>query len=778
MSEQREEEEQELTEEGEDDTATNSQPGEPGNDGEEVQADGSTPDLLEEVEEAKTQADLPDDTEQLEESQTAENVVNSIETDVLRKVEEAETQADLPDYTKQLNENVGNSTATVKVVLVPEGHVMTVAFAIGLSIQELKFHLAAELRVPAEVLQISLDGRVVEEKQSLMELGVRPHSSTRLEMSSIDPTAHPLRPLRPPEHDDMPDVITVRVQTDDGVFQEVVVEIERPRQQKAFRGGYRHRLTGVEYHHAAVQTWPKRRPDRGVVVVSRDTQTVELKSQTQQCPVNVSTQMTGIGCYVSCTNDRLVAPGNYITAEEYHNRRLRAVICLQSFARRWLAQQAVDHLRRERDRRLAWLELQERRRREEKEEQLRDRRQRWLSPQRREDFNLLYHALEKWRCEEEQQINSSMRGAERKAALCLLLQQETKLIAAIGRHRIAVQNNNYDKTIRNFLDKSAAPHRWRAADGRLLEMDSQHTVRARELRDLYNDVSLPDVGQEQRLDILMILKHTVMEHECQLTRDIVDLIDREVDLMTRGVKAASLEGLRKRISTLLLQYIKTPAFNPEVAKLLKVPQNSSQLKNDMFLCRSCHRYLRSANFSPAASARVSGQCRDCVRLDNIARSRDDFTCYKNILSRLRADEQRLNEDAKIPFLLQAEDVRYLVEVVWASRSAFHASSDLYNLVFVRWEHRRDWSPWNCILLSKEEMSAHLEVQDVHKAYEATFICRIEHKHMLARRHFSQIPVMAEYLDSQLTATLGNQLVSKHITMTVKHATDSTSDSAR
>lgn len=59
---------------------------------------------------------------------------------------------------------------------------------------------------------------------------------------------------------------------DEGVFQEVVVEIERPRQQKTFLGGYRHRLTGAEYHHAAVQTLPKRRPDRGVVVFSRDTQ--------------------------------------------------------------------------------------------------------------------------------------------------------------------------------------------------------------------------------------------------------------------------------------------------------------------------------------------------------------------------------------------------------------------------------------------------------------------------------------------------------------------------
>lgn len=62
------------------------------------------------------------------------------------------------------------------------------------------------------------------------------------------------------------------------------------------------------------------------------------------------------------------------------------------------------------------------------------------------------------------------------------------------------------------------------------------------------------------------------EHECPLTRDIMDLIDREVDLVTRGVKAASLEGLRKRISTLFLQYVKTPAFNPEVAKHLKVSE--------------------------------------------------------------------------------------------------------------------------------------------------------------------------------------------------------------
>lgn len=90
------------------------------------------------------------------------------------------------------------------------------------------------------------------------------------------------------------------------------------------------------------------------------------------------------------------------------------MIRLQTFARRWLAQQAVDHLRKERARRLAWLELQERRRNEEKEEQLRDRRNRWLNPKRQEDFNLLYQALE-----------SRLQGQEEFPALCLRMQQSS-----------------------------------------------------------------------------------------------------------------------------------------------------------------------------------------------------------------------------------------------------------------------------------------------------------------------------------------------------------------
>ncbi len=62
----------------------------------------------------------------------------------------------------------------------------------------------------------------------------------------------------------------------------------------------------------------------------------------------------------------------------------------------------------------------------------------------------------------------------------------------------------------------------------------------------------------------------LQEHDCKLTREIVELVDREADLLVRGTGEDALQGLRKRIATLFLQYCKTPLFNAEAAKYIKV----------------------------------------------------------------------------------------------------------------------------------------------------------------------------------------------------------------
>lgn len=68
-------------------------------------------------------------------------------------------------------------------------------------------------------------------------------------------------------------------------------------------------------------------------------------------------------------------------------------------------------------------------------------------------MNIVFCVDTVWRKEELEGINSTFTGAERKAALCGLLEKETQLIACIGRHKINAVEENHEKAILFFLEK-------------------------------------------------------------------------------------------------------------------------------------------------------------------------------------------------------------------------------------------------------------------------------------------------------------------------------------
>ena len=68
-------------------------------------------------------------------------------------------------------------------------------------------------------------------------------------------------------------------------------------------------------------------------------------------------------------------------------------------------------------------------------------------------FQIYINRVTEWRQEELERINSELTGAERKAALCMLLDQETQLISAIGRHKLEADTENGEKRIQGFLNK-------------------------------------------------------------------------------------------------------------------------------------------------------------------------------------------------------------------------------------------------------------------------------------------------------------------------------------
>ena len=117
--------------------------------------------------------------------------------------------------------------------------------------------------------------------------------------------------------------------TEDGTSRDVVVEIERTTRKKPFMGGYRHKETNAEFHHASAQTVSKQRPVSTVERFCRDTQTVAQRHTVQQTTNHTSTQMTGIGVYVSNMEDKLIVPGKYTTADEHKAKLLQQVMWAQ-----------------------------------------------------------------------------------------------------------------------------------------------------------------------------------------------------------------------------------------------------------------------------------------------------------------------------------------------------------------------------------------------------------------------------------------------------------------
>lgn len=70
------------------------------------------------------------------------------------------------------------------------------------------------------------------------------------------------------------------------------------------------------------------------------------------------------------------------------------VILLQSYWRRWLATCFVQQLREDKLRREAWEREELERRKREREEHAKREFDRRMNPHTKEDFDLLYHALE------------------------------------------------------------------------------------------------------------------------------------------------------------------------------------------------------------------------------------------------------------------------------------------------------------------------------------------------------------------------------------------------
>ena len=454
---------------------------------------------------------------------------------------------------------------SVQFVILPENFTYELECPAGATWAQAKVALEADLAIKQENMRIRVDGADVQDDAATMAAdGVV--SGMQLELEVVYADAAPAVEAEVFEGEPM--LVTVERGDHPAVTVKVYVD-KSELKEKAYLGGYRNKKTEAEYHHAFTQTPPdaamiaRAEAAAKKVITERTTQTVVQKSRSMNTVRESATQMNPpyLPLLVDESKDKVLEPRPYFSADQLWQLKAEKTLVIQCHVRGWFARRVAAELRRQLHVQQQFIQEQAAARAKEGEENRRQEIERRMHPRTAADFEVLAKELEGWRLKETKRIHSEDLDEEsRQAEIEVLLSKETQLLQTIDRLRIAAADENKKDQINGNIEQMAEPKLWALSDGEAITVHTPFTSRAREMKELYKGLEMSGITVDERLDVLLHVKWTVTEFDCPLTRDIVQLIDREADMLNRGRSEKSLAGLRRRLTNLFLHFLMTPEF--------------------------------------------------------------------------------------------------------------------------------------------------------------------------------------------------------------------------
>ena len=145
-----------------------------------------------------------------------------------------------------------------------------------------------------------------------------------------------------------------------------------------------------------------------------------------------------------------------------------------------------------------------------------------------------------------------------------------------GNSNISANIENRTEKIAEFLKKMSSDKKWKAYDGHYVNVQTVLTLTAAKLEKQFkklNSSTTVDVRLANLLEFKKLMEEHNREYPCSLIQKILELIERESDMLQRGRPDSSLEGLRQRLNNLYLNFIETPTFNPEAQRFQIIPKD-------------------------------------------------------------------------------------------------------------------------------------------------------------------------------------------------------------
>ncbi|KAF5305485.1 hypothetical protein FQA39_LY01576 [Lamprigera yunnana] len=554
----------------------------------------------------------------------------------------------------------------------------------------------------------------------------------------------------------VPDVLTVQVDdsdTEEG-FRNVVVEMLNLAIKKPFLGGFVNQCSGVEYHHGYSQTGPPKPKVSPSRKNHRSTQTQSIvRSKAYDTGYAQATQMTNQDLWIPNITDKILTCGHYETAEEKEKRLgiEEKVRIIQRYFRAWKMRKALKKLSAEYKKRIQleqeleeyYLKVDEDRKRQELIGK--------VFPRTKEDFIMLYAMVDRWKKCEIKHICNTYSGPAKITAFYMLLDREVDMLRAIESHRQQIKKEMKIKKDYDFFKAISAEIEWDydhvdwTCNRKQLhiEMDTLETQQARKYYKIFLSLSDEEHDLEDKLQALLNLKLLLRDHVCQVSTELISLIDRACELLVRGIKDKYQDILMKRIKGLFIKHVKMPECSHGVTNRIS-RMKEKQMHSHLYPCIRCNKLKMHSEFPISSTVSKFNVCLTCSWDDRTIDPWIEIAPYRFILRLIRHEEKMKQSESSIAFILQPKDIYYIVAQIWHGHSAVTEINDIYKLRLCRWFKDKEWAPWNCILLTKEEAKIHYQIQKLEDVYDFHFLYRIFNKHELAKNHFKKALNLEKY----------------------------------
>ncbi|XP_071445118.1 IQ motif and ubiquitin-like domain-containing protein [Hetaerina americana] len=571
------------------------------------------------------------------------------------------------------------------------------------------------LQIPVTDLTLSIDSVVLSDAETLSDFATAKcgtikmnlHTRHYIDLNALAKKIYGETALR--------DVISVTINMGEGKEPEhVLVEIIKENSNKAFIGGYRHRLNGKEYHHVSSQTHSFRKFD--VVRYERDSQTaLDAASKLEGTNGTKSTQTPVKGLYLLEPLNIEITPREYASAKE----SIEKALVLQKYWRRWILRTKMKS-----DKFGMQGPLEE----------------------GRGQFMLetslgLFHSNQRTRVNNfngemgnYKEVREIFTGNLKTYFNKYLLKKEIEHLHSReegGRSSMKIMQ---DQNNLNIIKKFCRPLTWTGELGHSISVETEHHRKLSDWNEVYRQYTSDELSMQERRSLIMMMRDMLDKMEDLDNPRIQDLLSEQLDLLNIGVDDKGLSTLQKITGKYLLDFLEY------YGKKYCTKSSGALLENadQVFACKYCKRFKLQSSFRMKSKMNDTNVCKSCFWLGNMSRQRVDYAVYRSMLASIQREEEKYHCLFSLAFMMQEEDIHYIVNTIWHGKSALSETKDVSCLRLCRFDNSIAWSPWNCFLLTEKEMRAHVFVDNHLEVYGSWLFEKVRTKHLMARLHFQHL----------------------------------------